>query len=70
LTREPQLVRAIGETFTALHSDEMKIVQQSTMDNLLAQITATATGVKIAVAVTKRSGGASRTRLPVCPYRR
>jgi hypothetical protein len=40
LTREPQLVRSIGETFTALHSDEMKIVQQSTMDGLLAQITA------------------------------
>jgi AraC-like DNA-binding protein len=39
LTREPQLVRSIGETFTALHSDEMKIVQQSTMDGLLAQIT-------------------------------
>lgn len=32
-------MRSIGETFTALHSDEMKIVQQSTMDGLLAQIT-------------------------------
>ncbi|EMP2223701.1 AraC family transcriptional regulator [Enterobacter hormaechei] len=40
LTREPQLVRAIGDTFASLHNDEMKIVQQSTMDNLLSQITA------------------------------
>lgn len=40
LTREPQLVRAIGETFSTLHNDEMKIVQQSTMDNLLSRITA------------------------------
>ncbi|EPC6085510.1 LysE family transporter [Enterobacter hormaechei] len=39
LTREPQLVRAIGDTFASLHNDEMKIVQQSTMDNLLSQIT-------------------------------
>ncbi|BFU32355.1 hypothetical protein GPC19245_03380 [Enterobacter asburiae] len=38
LTREPQLVRAIGETFSTLHNDEMKIVQQSTMDNLLSRI--------------------------------
>lgn len=40
LTREPQLVCAIGETFSTLHNDEMKIVQQSTMDNLLSRITA------------------------------
>jgi AraC-like DNA-binding protein len=33
-------VRAIGETFSTLHNDEMKIVQQSTMDNLLSRITA------------------------------
>ena len=39
LTREPQLVRTISDTFSTLHNDEMKIVQQSTMDNLLAQIT-------------------------------
>lgn len=39
LTREPHLVRTIGDTFATLHNDEMKIVQQSTMDNLLAQLT-------------------------------
>lgn len=39
LTREPQLAHTIGNTFAALHNDEMKIVQQSTMDNLLAQLT-------------------------------
>lgn len=39
LTREPQLVRAINDTFSTLHSDEMRIVQQSSMDNLLAQLT-------------------------------
>ena len=33
-------MRAIGETFSTLHNDEMKIVQQSTMDNLLSRITA------------------------------
>lgn len=32
-------MRAIGDTFASLHNDEMKIVQQSTMDNLLSQIT-------------------------------
>lgn len=39
LTREPHLALAIGETFSSLHNDEMKIVQQSSMDTLLAQIT-------------------------------
>ncbi|HBB6759902.1 TPA: AraC family transcriptional regulator [Citrobacter amalonaticus] len=39
LSREPQLVRAIGETFNALHTEEMRIVQQSTMDHLLSQLT-------------------------------
>ena len=34
LSREPQLVRAIGETFNALHTEELRIVQQSTMDHL------------------------------------
>lgn len=33
-------MRAIGETFSTLHNDEMKIVQQSTMDNLLSRMTA------------------------------
>ena len=40
LTREPQLVRAIHQTFSTLHTDEMRIVQQSSMDGLLAQLTA------------------------------
>ncbi|MDJ1653508.1 AraC family transcriptional regulator [Raoultella sp. Ech2A] len=40
LTREPRLVRAIGETFSTLHGNEMRIVQQSRMDDLLAQLTA------------------------------
>ncbi len=39
IAREPQLVRAIGSTFHALHSEEMRIVQQNTMDSLLGQLT-------------------------------
>lgn len=39
MAREPQLVGAIARTFQSLHSDEMRIVQQSAMDNLLGQLT-------------------------------
>jgi len=39
IAREPQLVQTIAQTFCALHSDEMRIVQQSTMDSLLGQLT-------------------------------
>lgn len=39
IAREPALVRAIAQTFTALHSDEMRILQHSTMDTLLSQLT-------------------------------
>jgi len=39
IAREPQLVHAIAGTFTALHNDEMRIVQQSNMDALLSQLT-------------------------------
>lgn len=33
-------MRAIGETFNTLHSNELRIVQQSCMDHLLTQLTA------------------------------
>ena len=39
MAREPQLAGAIARTFHALHSEEMRIVQQSTMDDLLGQLT-------------------------------
>jgi len=39
IAREPALVQAIASTFTALHHDEMRIVQQGVMDNLLSQLT-------------------------------
>jgi AraC-like DNA-binding protein len=39
LTCEPQLVRVIGDTFATLHNNELRIVQQTHMDNLLSQIT-------------------------------
>ncbi len=39
IAREPQLAQAISGTFHALHSEEMRIVQQNTMDNLLGQLT-------------------------------
>jgi AraC-like DNA-binding protein len=39
IAREPQLAHAIAGTFHALHSEEMRIVQQNTMDNLLGQLT-------------------------------
>lgn len=39
ITREPALVRAIAQTFPALHRDEMRILQHSTMDTLLSQLT-------------------------------
>ncbi|MBV7405943.1 AraC family transcriptional regulator [Enterobacter sp. ENT03] len=39
IAREPALVRAIAQTFTALHRDEMRILQHSTMDTLLSQLT-------------------------------
>jgi len=39
MAREPQLASAIARTFHALHSEEMRIVQQSTMDDLLGQLT-------------------------------
>lgn len=39
IAREPQLVQTIAQTFYALHSDEMRIIQQSTMDALLGQLT-------------------------------
>ncbi|MGK9173544.1 AraC family transcriptional regulator [Yokenella regensburgei] len=39
MAREPLLARAISQTFYSLHSEEMRIVQQSAMDNLLGQLT-------------------------------
>jgi hypothetical protein len=39
MAREPQLAGAIARTFHSLHSEEMRIVQQSTMDDLLGQLT-------------------------------
>ncbi|WP_411201564.1 AraC family transcriptional regulator [Kosakonia cowanii] len=39
IAREPQLIRTIAHTFSALHSDEMRIVQQGTMDALLGELT-------------------------------
>lgn len=39
MAREPQLAGTIARTFHALHSEEMRIVQQSTMDDLLGQLT-------------------------------
>ena len=62
LTREPQLVRAIGETFSTLHSDEMRIVQQSSMDGLLAQLTAHCQWCKRLPSVIQSSAIAHRAR--------
>mgnify|MGYP001052765090 FL=1 len=39
MAREPLLGGAISQTFHSLHSEEMRIVQQSAMDNLLGQLT-------------------------------
>lgn len=39
IAREPRLIRTIAQTFSALHSDEMRIVQQGTMDALLGELT-------------------------------
>lgn len=39
MAREPQLAGAIAQTFHSLHGEEMRIVQQSAMDNLLGQLT-------------------------------
>ncbi len=62
LTREPQLVQAIGETFSTLHSDEMRIVQQSSMDGLLAQLTAHCQWCKRLPSVIQSSAIAHRAR--------
>lgn len=39
LSQEPRLVRAIADTFHALHHDDMRIVQQGAMDGLLSRLT-------------------------------
>ena len=39
IAREPQLVSTVAQTFYALHSEEMRIVQQSAMDSMLGQLT-------------------------------
>lgn len=39
IAREPALIRAIAHTFNTLHREEMRILQQSSMDELLGQLT-------------------------------